>query len=327
MNTSQVKKLISIVVPVLNEIGNLERVCARVEAVMMPLSSGYDFEILFMDNHSDDGTFDEISRLSMKKPYIRAIRFSKNIGYQLSILNGLKAAEGDAIVQLDADLEDPPELIPVFISEWEKEIKVVYGIRLTRVENRFRTASRKAFYRFLNKISTDQIPLDAGDFRLIDRSVVDQLRNLNDQRPYLRGLISSLGFSQLGVPYRREERLWGKSKFPYQKMKDLAIDGIVNHSDLPLRLATKIGIVVSASSFFLGFFYLIGKLVFKQEWADGFATTTILILVSLGLISLLLGIIGEYLFRIFSIVRGYPFVIVEREIKKSQERRQEDQRG
>lgn len=307
-------KVLSVVVPVLNERGNLESVCERVEAVMSRELPQYDYEILFTDNHSDDGSFEELLRLSKTRPQIRALRFSQNVGYQRSILTGLLSARGDAAIQLDADLEDPPELIPSFLREWERGAKVVYGIRERRQEGAFRTFMRRSFYRMLKKASSDDIPVDAGDFRLVDRLVIEQLARVKDQKPYLRGIISAIGFEQVGISYVRNMRQWGKSKFPYKAMIALAIDGFLNHSDIPLRLATRVGIFVSLCSFMLGIIYLIGKLVFQQQWAAGFATTTILILLSLGIISLLLGIIGEYLSRIHNVVRGYPTVIVEREI-------------
>jgi len=309
--------MISIVVPVLNERGNLEAVCMRVEKMMLKLNTKYDFEIIFTDNHSEDGTFEELLRLARTRPYLRAIRFSKNVGYQLSILTGFLAARGSAAVQLDADLEDPPELIPEFIGRWEGGAQVVYGIREERSEPRLKTIPRLLFYRFLRSISSDYIPVDAGDFRLIDRCVIDQLSRIKDPKPYLRGIIASMGFQQVGVGYKRNQREWGESKFPYREMLRLGLDAVFNHSDLPLKLATRIGVIVSASSFLLGVVYLVGKLMFRQEWAAGFATTTILILLSLGVISLLLGIIGEYLSRIYLLARGYPSVVVEKEIKNT----------
>ena len=307
-------KLISIVVPILNERGNLESVCARVEEVMSGAGCQYEFEILFTDNHSSDGSFEELLRLSKTRPNIRALRFSRNVGYQRSILTGLLSARGDAAIQLDADLEDPPELIPSFLREWERGAKVVYGIRERRQEGTFRTFMRRSFYRILKKASSDDIPVDAGDFRLVDRLVIEQLARVKDQKPYLRGIIAAFGFEQVGISYERSKRQWGESKFPYRAMIGLAMDGILNHSDIPLKLATRIGIFVSFCSFIMGVFYLVGKLAFQKQWAAGFATTTILILLSLGIISLLLGIIGEYLSRIHAVVRGYPTVVVEKEI-------------
>ena len=294
MNNSS-SKLISVVVPILNERGNLESVCSRVEAVMRTHLEEYDYEILFTDNHSSDGSFEELLKLSKMRPQVRALRFSKNVGYQLSILTGLLNAKGHAAIQLAADLEDPPELIPQFIDEWEKGAKVVYGVREKRQEGSLQTSLRKSFYRILQRASSDHIPEDAGDFRLIE-------------------IIAAFGFEQVGIPYERSKREWGESKFPYRAMIGLAIDGFLNHSDIPLKLATRSGVFISVLSFLLGVAYLIGKLVFRQQWAAGFATTTILILLSLGIISMLLGIIGEYLSRIYTVTRGYPTVVVEKEI-------------
>ena len=307
-------KLISFVVPVLNEIENVESVCKRVASVMAAYEGRYGYEILFTDNHSDDGTYEELARLATHFANIRVMRFSKNVGYQKSILTGFLAARGVIAIQLDADLQDPPELVPEFIKHWEGGAKVVYGIRATRQESVTKTVLRKMFYRLISRVSVDDMPVDAGDFRLIDRCIIDQLRRIKDHRPYLRGIIASLGYEQVGIRYQRDERKRGQSKFPYRAMIGLAIDGFLNHSDLPLKLATRVGVTVSAISFLVGVGYLVGKLVFRQEWAAGFATTTILMLLSLGIISFLLGIIGEYLGRIYILLRGYPGVVVEKEI-------------
>ena len=307
-------QLISFVVPVLNELENVELLCQRVESVMASYSDEYRYEIVFTDNHSDDGTFAKLGELAKIYKNIRVIRFSKNIGYQLSILTGYLNVRGVAAIQLDADLQDPPELIPEFLKKWQQGNKVVYGIRKSREESWLNRKSRKLFYRIMQSLSNDNIPVDAGDFRLIDRKVIDQLEKINDKKPYLRGAIASFGFDQIGVPYSRGKRVKGQSKFPYRAMVKLALDGILNHSDLPLKLATRISVSVSLIAMVIGVGYLVGKIIFQQQWAAGFATTTILILMSLSVISFLLGIIGEYLGRIYEQVRQYPTVIIEDQI-------------
>ena len=306
--------LISFVVPVLNEVENIELLCQRVDATMWELRDRYSYEVIFTDNHSSDGSYKLLTELAKDRPYIRVIRFSKNIGYQLSILTGYLNARGVVAIQLDADLQDPPELVPEFLEKWEEGNKIVYGIREFREESWLNVKLRQLFYRLMYRLSNESIPPDAGDFRLVDRDIIELLSGINDRRPYLRGVIASFGFKQAGVPYRREKRTKGESKFPYRTMTKLAIDGVVNHSDMPLRLATKIGVIISIISFVIGVGYLIGKIIYQQEWAAGFATTVLLILVSLGILSFLLGIIGEYLGRIYEQLRRYPHVIVEEAI-------------
>lgn len=306
--------LISIAVPVLNEAENVEHAYTRVRSVFDSLAPRYEFEIVFTDNHSDDDTFERIQAIAERDPRVRAFRFSRNFGFQRSILAGYRRARGAAAVQLDCDLQDPPELIPRFIELWEQGHHVVYGVRETRKEAARLTFARKSFYRLANMLAEDPLPLDAGDFRLIDRRVLDVLCASNDAQPYLRGAIAAMGFKQIGVPYERERREHGESKFSFGSMLALSLDGILNHSIVPLRLATYTGLVVSLLTFLGTIVFSVGRFVLGQSWPAGFATTTILITLSLSLNALFLGIIGEYLGRIYKQVKHGPNVIVERAI-------------
>jgi len=305
------KTLLSFVVPVFNEEENIEPLYRAVAAVMASLSERYDFEIVFTDNHSTDQSFSRIQELIKRDQRVRVLRFSRNFGYQLSIFTGYTHARGAAAIQLDCDLQDPPELIPEFVRHWEEGAKVVYGIRRTRKEGWWINAVRKVFYRLINLLSEDSLPHDAGDFRLVDRRLLDELRKTDDRQPYLRGLIAAMGFSQVGVPYDRHERVRGQSKFSFLALMHLALDGILNHSVVPLRIATGIGIAVSLITLLLSAAYLVIRLTIGTTWPPGFATITILILISLSTLSLLLGIIGEYLGRIYKQVRKGPTTIVE----------------
>ena len=312
MSTAE-NRLISIVVPVFNESANVELVYERVRAVFDTLAE-YDYEIVFTDNHSSDDTFARIARLAENDPAVRAFRFSRNFGFQRSILEGFRRARGDAAVQLDADLQDPPELIPEFLRLWRTGFDVVYGVRESRPEAAHINWLRKVFYRTADLLSEDPLPLDAGDFRLIDRKVLDVLCEMHDAQPYLRGAIAAMGFEQTGVPYARSSRTQGESKFSANDLLALSLDGILNHSILPLRLATYTGLAVSVVTFIgLGVF-IVGRFAFGQAWPPGFATTTTLILLSLSLNALFLGIIGEYLGRIYKQVKHGPNTIIERSI-------------
>lgn len=307
------QRLISILIPVLNEAENIRAVHGRVRAVFDDLP-GYRYEIVFTDNHSTDRTFELISEIADEDPAVRAFRFSRNYGFQRSILEGYRRARGDAAVQIDADLQDPPELIPDFIRLWEQGNHVVYGVRVSRKESGFVTHARRAFYRLVAWLSEDPLPLDAGDFRLVDRTVLDVLAGLEDAQPYLRGTIASMGFVQVGVPYAREARGHGKSKFRLRDLVSLSLDGILNHSVVPLRLATYTGLAVSLVTFLATIGYIITRLTVGVAWPPGFATTTVLLLLSLSLNALFLGIIGEYLGRIYKQVKRGPNTIVERAI-------------
>lgn len=310
----ETKCLISICVPVFNEERNIEPLYEALVPVLEMVSDRYDFEIIFTDNHSTDSTVQVLERLVLRDRRVRAIRFSRNFGFQRSILTGYMNARGAAAVQIDCDLQDPPTLIPEFIRQWENGYQVVYGIRTTRKESWWLNATRKFFYRLIDSLSEDELPLDAGDFRLVDRRVLDELQRIEDSQPYLRGTIAALGFNQLGVPYERQERRHGESKFSFGELVALALDGILNHSVVPLRIATYLGLTISVATLLAILVYLVGRIFFGQNWPPGFASTVILILGSLSLNALFLGIIGEYLGRIYRQVKKRPLTIVERKL-------------
>lgn len=318
MQINQHKKTVSIVVPVFNEEENIELLYNRVFQIMAGLSK-YDYEIVFTDNHSTDASFERLKGLADKDRRIKVLRFSRNFGYQRSIFTGYLNAFGDAAIQLDCDMQDPPELIPEFIRLWEEGYHVVYGVRRTRRESWWVTGIRKGFYRLIDFLSEDHLPYDAGDFRLLDRKVLNELKEIDDANPYIRGSIASIGFNQIGIPYDRAERIHGKSKFLWKDMFNLAIDGILNHSIVPLRIATYTGLVVSLLTFTGIFIYVVGRLFLGQNWPAGFATITVLILLSLSLNALFLGIIGEYLGRIYKQVKKRPLTIIEQEINNKKQ--------
>ena len=239
------------------------------------------------------------------------MRYSRNFGYQASIFTCYMLARGDAVVQLDCDLQDPPALIPAFVAEWERGAMVVYGVRRTRQEGAGITWVRRLFYRLIDLLAEDELPLDAGDFRLLDRKVIEVLRGVYDASPYLRGAIASLGFDQVGIPYDREARRHGETHFSVSEMMGLALDGILNHSVVPLRIATLVGLAAAAVALVLILGYSFAKAGLGKPWPAGFTTLTVLILASLSLNALMLGVIGEYLARIYRQVKGRPVAIIE----------------
>ena len=314
MNVPSERKLLSIIIPVYNEEENVKKTYDSVTSVMEDIKNKYDYELLFTDNHSTDNTFEILRHLSQSDNHIRVLRFSKNFGYQRSILTGYMHSKGDIAIQLDCDLQDPPDLIPTFIKQWELGYKVVYGIRKSRKESWWINIARKSFYRIINFLSEDYLHNDVGDFQLIDRKIIDLLKEEKDNQPYIRGTIASIGFKQIGIPYDRNARTKGKSKFSMGNMFSLAIDGILNHSIIPLRIATFVGLFISIITFILALIYFVGKLIYGPSWSAGFATTTILILLSISLNTLFLGIIGEYLGRMYKHVKKRPLIIIEKMI-------------
>jgi polyisoprenyl-phosphate glycosyltransferase len=310
----EAKRLISICVPVFNEERNIEPLYRSLVPVLEEASDRYDFEIIFTDNHSTDRTAEVLEDLAQRDRRIRVIRFSRNFGFQRSILTAYMNARGDAAVQIDCDLQDPPSLILEFIRQWESGYFVVYGIRKARKESSWMSTTRKVFYRLIDSLSEDDLPLDAGDFRLVDRRILDELQRYEDSQPYLRGTIAALGFNQLGIPYERSERKYGESKFSFAELIGLALDGILNHSVVPLRISTYLGLAISVATLVAILVYAVGRIFFGQNWPPGFASIIILVLGSLSLNALFLGIIGEYLGRIYRQVKKRPLTIIEREI-------------
>lgn len=302
--------LISVSVPVLNEADNLERLYARLNEISKKMRDRYELEFLFSDNHSDDNTWEILRELAAKDSRVKAIRFSKNYGFQRSILANYLHTTGDAVMQIDADLQDPPELIEQFLERWKRGYKVVYGVRRHRPEGRILSSFRRVGYWVIDKISDHPIPRDAGDFRLIDRKVVDALCKLKSADPYIRGAIAGLGFSQIGITYDRQARTAGKSKFTAARIVRLGLVALLNHSTIPLRAASLLGLLILAASI-LGAVYYVFLRWFHPELPPGLASIHILVLFGIGLNSFFLGIIGEYLLRIYLILRAEPLAVVE----------------
>lgn len=304
------RKKVSVLVPAFNEEMNVERTYATIVEVFRGLPD-YDYEIIVTDNHSSDRTFELLRGLAAKDPKLKVIRFSRNFGYERSLLVAYKAASGDCSVQIDCDLQDPPELIPQMLEMWSQGHQVVYGVRRSLKDGPVTAALRRTFYWFIARISEDELPLNAGEFRLVDRCILDELKQVDDVTPYLRGLISAMGYSQVGFEYDRQDRIAGQSKFPLKALIGLAVDGVLNHSLLPLRIASMTGILVGALTFLIAVAYILGRLVFGQAWPAGFATTTILLLMSIAINAMFMGILGEYLGRIFLQTKQRPDPLVE----------------
>lgn len=306
------KKLISFVIPVLNEEANILNLYKKLISVTNSLSKQYNFEFIFNDNCSSDNTVKILRRIKKEDKRLKINVFSKNVGYQNSIFYGYQKSKGSAVIQIDADMQDPPELVIQFIKKWEKNYQVVYGVRKSTKDKLILKAFRKIFYRVLNLLSNDYLPLDAGDFRLIDRRIVNLLTSIDDCSIYIRGYIASFGFKQTGIPYDRLERKKGRSKFKVKDLIRLAADGILNHTVIPLRIASIFGIIVSFLTLLSIIGYSFFKVFFNLNWPDGFTTITVLVLFSISLNAIFLGIIGEYIGRIFYQVKKFPRVIIDK---------------
>jgi dolichol-phosphate mannosyltransferase len=310
------KPLVSLVIPVFNEEQNVMAFYADARRVIDPLAGQYEFEFIFTDNHSTDKTPDLLRELARTDQRIRAYRFSRNFGYQRSILTAYLKCRGDAAIQLDCDLQDPTDLIVQFLKYWRDGYDVVYGTRVTRLESWKWSLARKVFYRLVDFLSEDPIPNDAGDFRLVSRRVIEELRRIDDTRPYLRGTIATLGFNQIGIDYDRGARLRGSTKFSLYENVMLALDGIVNQSVVPLRVATYVGISVSFLTLIAILGYLIAYFTVGFRAPAGFTTITVLILGSLSINAMLLGVLGEYLGRMYLQMKKKSLTIIERELHK-----------
>jgi dolichol-phosphate mannosyltransferase len=310
-------KLLSIVVPVYNEELNVEPLYQTVNSTLKEIAHRYDWEFVFTDNCSTDGTFERLEQLATQDARVRAYRLTRNFGFQRSILTGFRLARGDAAVQIDCDLQDPPQLILEFVRHWEAGHKVVFGVRRSRAEPLHLRTLRRLFYRLIAALSDDELPHDAGDFRLVDRCVLDLLHRYQNESPYLRGYIASLGYQQIGIPYDRAARQRGISSFAFGSLLNLAIDGIVSHSIVPLRLASFVGLSLATVAALAIAVYLVLWLTNDRNWPAGFTTLAILMLVSLAMNAIFLGIIGEYLARIYRQVKPGPLTIVDRFVDRA----------
>ena len=304
------KSLISIIVPVYNEEENIAACYSAISELSAELSA-YEFEFIFTDNHSSDETFSKLRDLHAIDERIRVYRFSKNYGYQRSIMTGYLHARGDAVVQLDCDLQDPPQMIKEFLAKWELGYKVVYGVRKDREEGKAINLLRKIFYRTIGFLGREKIPNDAGDFRLVDRALIDHLRQINDGNPYIRGMIHQLGYKQIGIGYARSAREAGESKFDSRALIGLAIDALFNHTDFPLRASAYFGIFVAVLTLIGSILYIGVKSVGGEDWPAGFATIVVILLFSTSFNALFLGILGEYVGRIYSHQKNFPLTTIE----------------
>lgn len=303
--------LISVVVPVYNEELVVMETYKRLKKVMDSMFVPY--EIIFVNDGSRDETVCIVNGICEMDDNIKLIDFSRNFGHQIAITAGMDYAEGQAIVVIDADLQDPPEIIPKMYEKWKEGYDVVYGKRILRKgETFFKKLTAKLFYRFLKTMTDVDIPVDTGDFRLIDRKVCDALKTVGEKNRYIRGIISWLGFKQIGVEFVREERFAGETKYPLKKMIRFAFDAITSFSYKPLKLASYVGFLLSVISFVYLVIVLLQKLFIKGSTIQGWASTIAVNLFFNGIMLIILGIIGEYIGRIYDEAKNRPLYVVRR---------------
>ena len=300
---------ISIVIPIYNEQDVLGQLFERLYPVMDELKRSY--EIIFVDDGSWDNSVRLMDDLVTNDDRIVLVELARNFGHQIAISAGMDCARGDAVVIMDADLQDPPEVLPAFIEKWREGYDVVYAVRKQRKEGLLKRTAYAAFYRLLQRITKIEIPLDAGDFCLMDRRVVDLLNNMPERNRIVRGIRSWVGLNQIGIPYERQARYAGETKYTYSRLIYLALDGLVSFSYLPLRIITMLGFLVSVLSIVLAIFYAIRKLTAGLN-PPGFATIVVAIFFLAGIQLLTLGVIGEYVGRIFEEVKQRPLYVVRR---------------
>lgn len=305
-------KLISIVVPCFNEQEVFVETNRRLKAVMSQLPiEQYQYEIIYVNDGSTDQTLSLIKQALSEDKHLKCLSFSRNFGHQIAITAGLDACKGDAAVVIDADLQDPPSVILEMISLWEKGYDVVFGKRKDRVgESSFKLLTAKYFYKLINCLSDVDIPRDTGDFRLMDRNALNQFLLMRESYRFVRGMVAWIGFNQTFVEYDRESRFAGQTKYPLKKMLRLASDAILSFSNTPLKIATFVGFITSIAAF-IGIVYSLYVRLFTNSWVEGWTFLMIAILLIGGIILLVLGIIGEYVGRIYGEIKQRPLYIVK----------------
>lgn len=301
-------KKISVIIPVFNEEGSISELLNRLQTVLKQLK--FSSEIILVDDGSTDGTLPVLQEFANRNNEIKLIVFSRNFGNQAAVSAGLNYCTGDCAIIIDADLQDPPELLPELIAKWQEGFEVVFAQRITRKgESLFKKMTALLFYRLLQKLTQVDIPPDTGDFRLIDRKVITTLNEMPERNRFLRGMVSWAGFRQTGITYVREERFAGETKFPFFKMLKFALTGITSFSFIPLQLASYFGFLVSAGAFISGLYVLYLKF-FTDKTIQGWTSLMIALLFLGGIQLITLGIIGEYIGRMSEEVKQRPAYLI-----------------
>lgn len=308
LNEAAIMIVLSVALPVFNEEAVLPELYRRLSQVME--RCGETYELVFINDGSTDQSFPYLQDLAQRDPRVRVVNFSRNFGHQIAITAGLDYCQGQAVIIMDADLQDPPEVVSALVEKWREGYDVVSAVRTQRAgEGLLKRGSATLFYRVLRRFAGVDIPVDVGDFRLMSRRAVDALRTLRERHRFVRGLSSWVGFRQISVSFARDPRYAGETKYPFRKMLAFAIDGLVSFSFVPLQLATYLGFGASVVSFCY-ILYAIGLKVFTDQWVAGWASLMVAVLFIGGVQLMTLGIIGEYIGRIYEESKQRPLYLV-----------------
>ena len=309
------RELLTVVVPVFNEVETIDVFYTRMKNVVDSLSP-MSYELIFVDDGSRDDSFAKLTSLADLDNHIRVVKLSRNFGHQNAVTAGIDTARGEAVVIIDADLQDPPEVIPSMIRKWREGYDVVYGVRENREgEKWMKLYTAALFYRIMKRITRIEIPVDVGDFRLMSRRVVEKFKQIRERDRFIRGLVSWVGFRQTGVMYNREKRYAGETKYPIGKMLKFSLDGITSFSHAPLKIATWLGYGVSLIALLYTMIIIVEK--FMGMTVPGFASIMAGMLFLGGVQLICLGIMGEYIGRIFNETKGRPIYIIEEVYEKT----------
>jgi polyisoprenyl-phosphate glycosyltransferase len=301
----------SVVAPIFNEAKNLRDLYQRVQVVLDSME--VDWELILINDGSTDDSLAIMYELHLHDGRVKIVDLARNFGHQAGMSAGLDYAGGDAVILIDGDLQDPPEVLPALIEKWRQGYEVVYAIRRGRKEHVFKRMAYSAFYRLLSRIAEINIPMDAGDFSLMDRKVVDAIRSMPEKSRFLRGLRSWAGFRQVGIEYERGKRCSGVTKFTFSRLMRLAFDGFVGFSNLPLRLASFLGLAIAGASCAIGFGIILLKLFYGVK-PEGWSSLAVIVLFLGGAQLITIGILGEYNARIYEEVRGRPLYILRQSV-------------
>ena len=308
-STERSTGMVSLVVPVFNEQEVIRTFYERATQALRALQ-GHAYELIFIDDGSRDGSYEQLAAFAANDPCVRVLKFSRNFGHQIAISAGIDHAAGDCVVVIDADLQDPPEVVAAMVEQWQQGFDVVYGVRSDRAgETRAKLWTASMFYKLLGRLTNIHIPANVGDFRLMSRRVIDQVKQLREKDRFVRGLVSWVGFRQTGVVYRRDARYAGVTKYPFRKMLKFSFDGITSFSTMPLKLATWMGSATAV----VAFLYLLSVFVQKLlgYTVEGWATIMVAMLFMGSVQLICLGILGEYLGRVFNEVKPRPMYVIE----------------
>ncbi len=317
-NNQAKKRDLSVVVPVYNEKEVLGTLFQRLRNVLEELA--LDYEVIFINDGSTDNSLEILEGFYSQDKRFKTVSFSRNFGHQIAVSAGLEATSSQAVVVIDADLQDPPELIPSLLAKWQQGYQVVYTIRKKRRENLFKKTAYKVYYQLLHRMANINIPLDSGDFALMDRRVVELINSLPERTRFLRGLRCWIGFKQIGVQYERDKRYAGKPKYTFSKLLTLALDGIISFSGAPLKLSIIVGFIISALSLIYAVYMVFSRIFGAISQVPGWTSTVVAITFLGGIQLIIMGLIGEYITRIFNEVKHRPLYIVDQKIGFDQEK-------